>query len=115
MSVCATICSVAKLCHTKDAGMHKRRELLLDTCHGSNIGMDTGMTDICCAYRAHTSAASTNTGNCVESTGSHAVPAGVALAYCQHDPWWPLIANMHQHTTCTAFDGLTLKQFVIEC
>ena len=47
----------------------------------------------------------------VESPGSHVVPARIALAYYQHDP---LIANMHQHRTCTALDGLTLKQFVIE-
>lgn len=39
------------------------------------------------------------------------MPARVVLACCQHDP---LIANVHQHRTCTAFDGLTLRQFVIE-
>lgn len=71
-------------------------------------GMDAGdMTDICCAYRAHTSAAETCAAGCVESTGSHAVPSGIPLAYCEQDP---LIANMHQHRACTVFDSLTLKQ-----
>lgn len=112
---------MVKLCHKEipfNAGMHKKRGLLLDTCQGSSYcntvlaGMDAGaMTDICCAYRAHTSAAGTSVASCVESTRSYAVPAGIDLAYCQHDP---LIANMHQHRTCTAFDGLTLKQIVIE-
>ena len=46
-------------------------------------GMDSGdMTNICCAFRAHTSAADTSAASCVESSGSHAVPSGIALAYC---------------------------------